>query len=80
MIKYLTKNFGLTALGLCILLAAVEMRGAIHDYKDAEVHKYELTLQSIEKFGEKAGGAVMLANALPAQVLNHPLPVKVRTK
>lgn len=77
--KYLLRNFGLTALGLCLLASAVEVRGAVHDYKRAELEKFELTLKSVETMGQNASAVrssiIHLAEALPVNV-ETPLPIK----
>ena len=76
MLNAFIKHIGLTALGLCLLCTAVEVRGAVRDYKAAENKKYELTLQSIRQWGVKSSGMAAtltkIADALPANVLMPP--------
>lgn len=78
MFKHLIRNVGLLALGVCILASAVEIHDTVKDYKQAEVKKFQIMQTSVETMGKNASGMtatiIRLADALPQDVMNNPLP------
>lgn len=75
MIKYLAKNFGLTALGLCLLTASVEIHDTYKAYTDheaskfAEVHRAYAQALSHSATIERLASAIDTSQLAPAVTL-----------